>query len=90
MDMEHNRIVSFEEGELKGRNEGRIEGRNEGRIEGRNEGRIEGRNEGRIEGEIKGIRKTAKNMLAGGLTTDQIVQFTGLTSEQVESLRIGG
>jgi predicted transposase/invertase (TIGR01784 family) len=33
MDMEHNRIVAFEEGELKGRLEGRLEGKTEGKLE---------------------------------------------------------
>jgi predicted transposase/invertase (TIGR01784 family) len=57
MDMEHNRIVAFEEGEIKGRREEKFD--------------------------------LAKNMLADGLSLDQIVRITSLTSEQVGSLRIG-
>jgi predicted transposase/invertase (TIGR01784 family) len=58
MDLAHDKLVSFEEGELKGRLEGKLE--------------------------------TAKSMLAAGLPLDQILLFTGLTPEQIESLRIGG
>jgi predicted transposase/invertase (TIGR01784 family) len=33
MDVEHGKLISFEEGEIKGRREGKIEGKLEGKIE---------------------------------------------------------
>jgi predicted transposase/invertase (TIGR01784 family) len=44
------------------------------------------REEGRIEGEAIGIRKTAKNLLALGLTHAQISQATGLSVEEIAKL----
>jgi predicted transposase/invertase (TIGR01784 family) len=42
------------------------------------------------EGKLEGKLEDAKNMLAIGLSADQIVQVTGLAPEQIKGLRIGG
>lgn len=64
----------------------RGEGRMEGRAEGREEGRKEGREEGRAEGRAEGIAETARKMKEGGLPTEQIQQFTGLSAEEISKL----
>lgn len=48
----------------------------------RGEGRMEGREEGRAEG----IAETARKMKEGGLPTEQIQQFTGLSAEEISKL----
>lgn len=60
--------------------------RGEGKMEGRAEGRAEGRKEGREEGRAEAIKETAKKMKATGLSTEQIMQFTSLTKEEIEKL----
>jgi len=46
--------------------------------------------EGKLEGELKGkleiTRQIAKNMLDSGMSMEHIVEFTGLTFEQVHQL----
>ena len=74
------------EGLMEGKIEGRIEGIREGRIEGIREGRIEGKAEGKIEGKIEGKTEVAKNMKSAGLAVQTIMQFTGLTQEQIDQL----
>ena len=64
---------------------GLARGLNEGRIAGLNEGRIAGLNEGRI----AGIASTARRMLARGVSPEQVVDFTGLSPDEVEALRSG-
>ena len=75
-----------EEGRAEGREEGREEGRAEGREEGRAEGRKEGRVEGREEGRIVERKENAKKMKALGIPIETILQITGLSSEDVDSL----
>jgi predicted transposase/invertase (TIGR01784 family) len=75
MDMEHNRIVSFEEGELKGRTEGELIGRTEGELKGRTEGELKGRTEGKLE--------FARNLLANGVPLEVIVQNSGLSPNEI-------
>lgn len=55
-----------------------------GRKEGRKEGREEGRSEGKKEGIKEGINKVLTNMLAKGMTVDQIKEITGLSSKEIE------
>ena len=57
--------------------------REEGREQGREQGREEGREEGLEEGKIE----VAKQMLAMGFDTAVVQQATGLSKEQVQSLR---
>ena len=60
--------------------------RNE-RKEGREEGLKEGREEGLKEGREKKSFETAHLMLQDGESIDKIIRYTGLTKEQVESLK---
>ncbi|MDR2458836.1 MAG: Rpn family recombination-promoting nuclease/putative transposase [Holosporales bacterium] len=56
------------------------------RREGRAEGMEEGRAEGMEEGIEVGKRETAKNLLAMGLTVEQVAKGTGLSMEEVEEI----
>ena len=59
------------------------EGIQKGRTEGRTEGRAEGRAEGKHNREIE----IAKNLLNMLIPFDQIKKATGLSEEEIESLR---
>ena len=63
------------------------EGRNRGIAEGRAKGIAEGRAEGRAEGKAEAKLDIAKKMLWTGLADAQIMDFTGLTQEQIDSLK---
>ena len=56
------------------------------KLEGLMEGKIEGRIEGKAEGKIEGKTEVAKNMKSAGLAVQTIMQFTGLTQEQIDQL----
>ena len=60
--------------------------REEGRAEGREEGRAEGREEGIKEGIIAERKENAKKMKAFGIPKETILQITGLSSEDIDSL----
>ena len=60
--------------------------RGEGRLEGRAEGRAEGRKEGREEGRTEALADTARKMKLGGMDDKLIMQFTGLTAEEIAKL----
>ena len=66
--------------------EARMKGLREGRAEGREKGLQEGRAEGRAEGRMAEKRDTARAMLKGHLTVEQVMTFTGLSREEVEKL----
>ena len=70
----------------EGKLEGRAEGREEGRAEGREEGRAEGRAEGREEGRAEGVLAVARKMKEKNMSIDDIIAFTGLTTEDIERL----
>ena len=63
-----------------------LEGRAEGRAEGREEGRAEGREEGREEGIKEGVLRNARRMKEKGFSTEDIMEITGLTFEEVSQL----
>ena len=50
-------------------------------------GRKEGREEGREEGLLEGKKQIAKNMIIAGLSTDAIIQMTGLSAKDIEELK---
>ena len=50
-------------------------------------GRAQGMAQGKAEGKVEGIASTARRMLALNFTSEQISQATGLSLEEVESLR---
>ena len=70
----------------EGRAEGREEGRAEGRVEGRAEGRVEGRAEGRAEGQQEERLKNARNLKQLGVSSEIIMQATGLSKEELEKI----
>ena len=55
-------------------------------MEGRMEGREEGRAEGREEGIKEGVVRNARRMKEKGLSTEVIMEITGLTLEEVHQL----
>ena len=66
--------------------EGRMEGLAEGLAEGRMEGRAEGREEGIAEGRMEEKLANARKFKALGVATEIIMQATGLSAEEIESL----
>ena len=56
------------------------------RLEGHAEGRAEGREEGREEGKTEEKNAIALKMRQAGLPIEQIMQFTGLSEENIKSL----
>ncbi|NDV59215.1 Rpn family recombination-promoting nuclease/putative transposase [Bacteroides sp. 519] len=69
-----------------GRYEGYMDGKAEGLQEGRAEGLQEGRAEGLQEGERKKQLEIASVMKAKGISTENIVEITGLTEEDIKNL----
>ena len=76
---EYARKEGLEEGLAEGRAKGIVEGRQEGRVEGRKEGKKEGRKEKSLE--------IAKKMLDDELKIEEIVKYTGLSKEEIQSIR---
>ena len=64
----------------------RMEGLAEGRAEGRAEGMAKGIAEGRAKGIAEVKKEIAKAMKLMGLTTEQIMEATGLTESDIERL----
>jgi predicted transposase/invertase (TIGR01784 family) len=67
--------------------EGREEGREEGIAIGEEKGREEGIAIGEEKGREEGKRETAIKLLSMGLHVDQIATATGLSEEEIESLK---
>ncbi|MDR2067709.1 MAG: Rpn family recombination-promoting nuclease/putative transposase [Holosporaceae bacterium] len=61
--------------------------REEAKAEGKAEGIEEGVAIGEERGELKGKRETALNAVTMGLSTEQIAKLTGLSIEEIESLK---
>ena len=62
-------------------------GLKDGRIKGRQEARQEARQEGRKEGRLEKSYEVATKMIADGMTTQMISDFTGLSFTQIDELR---
>lgn len=77
----------LEEGKKIGRAEGLEEGRAEGRAEGKAEGRAEGLAEGLEEGRTEERRNTALKMISMGMSNEIIINLTGLSEKEINSLR---
>jgi hypothetical protein len=77
----------LEEGKKIGRAEGLEEGRAEGRAEGKAEGRAEGLAEGLEEGRAEERRNTALKMISMGMSNEIIINLTGLSEKEINSLR---
>lgn len=67
--------------------EGRAEGLAEGRAEGLTQGRAEGLTQGRAEGRAEAKKDIVKSMLSNGLSVEQAAKYSGLTVEEVESIK---
>lgn len=78
----------LEEGKKIGRAEGLEEGRAEGRAEGKAEGRAEGLAEGLEEGRAEERRNTALKMISMGMSNEIIINLTGLSEKEINSLRV--
>ncbi|MBE9038062.1 Rpn family recombination-promoting nuclease/putative transposase [aff. Roholtiella sp. LEGE 12411] len=59
--------------------EGKLEGKEEGKLEGKEEGKLEGKEEGKLEGKLE----TIPQLLALGLSIEQIAQALGLDEQVV-------
>ncbi|HFU4378112.1 hypothetical protein HO997_10340 [Streptococcus suis] len=57
-----------------------------GRRNGKEEGRLEGLAEGRLEGSIQKSLEVAQRLLNRGLDIEDVLEITGLTSEQLAQL----
>ncbi|MEI8296269.1 MAG: Rpn family recombination-promoting nuclease/putative transposase [Alphaproteobacteria bacterium] len=68
----------------------RVDSKRSGLEEGEQIGIAKGKAEGREEGEQIGIRKTALNMLRGGMSIDSVSSFTGLSVDELENLLKSG
>jgi predicted transposase/invertase (TIGR01784 family) len=75
MDIEHDRAVSFSEGEHKGKLEGIIEGERKGKLEGI------------IEGELKGKLEVARNLLSNRVPLDVVLKSTGLSRDEIQTMK---
>lgn len=61
--------------------------REEGLAEGRAEGLTQSRAEGRAEGRAEAKKDIVKSMLSNGLSVEQAAKYSGLTVEEVESIK---
>ena len=84
--LEGARMEGLAEGRAEGMAEGMAKGRSEGREEGREEGMAEGMAKGMAKGIAEGKKEIAKAMKLMGLTTEQIMEATGLTESDIERL----
>jgi predicted transposase/invertase (TIGR01784 family) len=75
----------FQEGWKEGREKGLEEGREKGLEEGREKGREEGIAMGIAQNEAK-LLDTVRNFKASGVSTEIIMQATGLSREAIEQL----
>ena len=66
--------------------EGRAEGLEEGMAKGLEEGMAKGLEEGMAKGELKRTREIATKMKDSGMSADNIMQLTGLSVEEINSL----
>ncbi len=71
----------------KARAKGMAEGRTKGIAEGKAEGRAEGLAEGMVEGEKNKAKEIAKKMIEKGMEISEIANITGLSKEEIESIR---
>ena len=67
--------------------EGRAEGLTQGLTQGRAEGLTQGLTQGRAEGRAEAKKDIVKSMLSNGLSVEQAAKYSGLTVEEVESIK---
>ena len=80
-----------DQGYRDGLSQGKVEGFSQGKAEGFSQGKVEGREEGRAEGNTEGINERnleiAKNLLKNKVDISIIVSSTGLSEEEINSLK---
>ena len=74
------------EGHADGLAEGLAEGHVEGRAEGHADGLAEGLAEGLIEGQNKALKDTARKLKSMGISLEQIIEASGLSAGEIETL----
>jgi len=83
--------TQFSAGVERGKSLGLAEGKSLGLAEGKSLGLAEGKSLGLAEGEVRGSRQkaleTARNLLVIGLSIENIAKATGLTVQEVETLK---
>ena len=86
-DIKNSLDTALEQGFERGHEQGFKQGREQGFKKGRAEGRAEGRTEGHAEGRAEERKNLAKAMLQRGMDIKMISELSGLTEEEVDSLR---
>ena len=76
----------YNSGIRKGKSEGFIEGKAQGIAEGKASGKAEGLAEGEAKGKAEERYRIAAEMKQSGLTTEQIVRYTGFDAQEIECL----
>lgn len=86
--------TAVEEAEMRGHATGLAEGLERGREEGEAEGFVKGREEGREEGKAEGMQAgernkavaIARNLIAAGMSQEEVARMTGLTVDEVRNI----
>ncbi|MGI9255433.1 MAG: hypothetical protein ACR2PY_00700 [Salinispira sp.] len=79
----------FDKPFLAGYEQGQEQGLEQGITKGRAEGILKGLQTGRAEGHIEERRKNARSMFLEGLSTEAVQRITGLSDEEMRTLRNG-
>ena len=75
--------IGLAEGKVKGLAEGKAKGLAEGKAKGLAEGKAKGLAEGKAKGLVEGKLEIAHKMKAAGLSLAEIMQFTGLSQDDI-------
>ena len=86
--------TAVEEAEMRGHATGLAEGLERGREEGEAEGFVKGRVEGREEGKAEGMQAgernkavaIARNLIAAGMSQEEVARMTGLSVEELRQV----
>lgn len=85
---EHSALATARaKGTKEGLKLGRKEGLKQGKEEGLKQGKEEGLKQGKEEGKIEEKNKIAKNLLDLGLEIEKIIEATGLSKDEIESIK---
>ena len=81
------RDQGYRDGLSQGKAEGKAEGFSQGKVEGKAEGISEGISQGISQGKIESKKEIAKNLLKNKIDISIIASSTGLTEEEINSLK---
>ena len=76
-----------DQGYRDGLSQGKADGFSQGKAEGREEGKAEGKAEGISEGKNERNTEIARNMLSKAMEVELISEITGLSIEEINSLK---